>query len=55
MMGGIEIGKLVDEYNLPTSKQQLDSLKAYVFSKEMYKGTIVSDDGTAHSNHVYNA
>ena len=45
--GGIEIGKLVDEYNLPTSKQQLDSLKAYVFSKEMYKGTIVSDDGTA--------
>ncbi|MFA5817742.1 MAG: efflux RND transporter permease subunit [Bacteroidales bacterium] len=45
--GGIEIGKLVDEYNLPKSKQQLDSLKAYVFSKEMYKGTIVSDDGTA--------
>ncbi|MDO9579570.1 MAG: MMPL family transporter [Bacteroidales bacterium] len=45
--GGIEIGKLVDEYNLPESKQQLDSLKTYVFSKEMYKGTIVSDDGTA--------
>jgi len=45
--GGIEIGKLVDEYNLPKSKHQLDSLKSYVFSKEMYKGTIVSDDGTA--------
>lgn len=45
--GGIEIGKLVDEYNLPTSKQQLDSLKAYVFSKDMYKGAIVSEDGTA--------
>jgi len=45
--GGIEIGKLVDEYNLPKSKQQLDSLKAYVFSKDMYKGAIVSDDGTA--------
>jgi len=45
--GGIEIGKLVDEYNLPESKQQLDSLKTYVFSKDMYKGAIVSDDGTA--------
>ena len=44
---GIEIGKLVDEYSLPRSKQQLDSLKAYVFSKDMYKGAIVSDDGTA--------
>lgn len=45
--GGIEIGKLVDEYNLPKLKHQLDSLKAYVFSKDMYKGAIVSDDGTA--------
>jgi len=45
--GGIEIGKLLDEYNIPKSKQQLDSLKAYVLSKEMYKGAIVSDDGTA--------
>lgn len=44
---GIEIGKLVDEYDLPTTQQELDSLKAYVFSKEMYKGIIVSDDGTA--------
>jgi len=44
---GIEIGKLVDEYDLPTTRQELDSLKAYVFSKEMYKGTIVSDDTTA--------
>ncbi len=45
--GGIDIGRLVDEYNLPKSKEQLDSLKAYVFSKDMYKGAIVSDDGTA--------
>ncbi len=45
--GGIEIGKLVDEYNLPDTKQKLDSLKTYLFSKEMYKGTIVSEDGTA--------
>jgi hypothetical protein len=44
---GIEIGKLVDEYDLPNKQSQLDSLKTYVFSKEMYKGAIVSDDGTA--------
>ena len=44
---GIEIGKLVDEYNLPDNQSQLDSLKSYVFSKEMYKGAIVSEDGTA--------
>ena len=45
--GGIEIGKLVDEYDLPKTRAQLDSLKAYVFSKEMYSGTIVSKDATS--------
>lgn len=44
---GIEIGKLVDEYVLPTEQSQFDSLKNYIFSKEMYKGTVVSEDGTA--------
>ena len=44
---GIEIGKLVDEYNLPDTKQKLESLKTYVFSKDMYKGSVVSEDGTA--------
>jgi hydrophobe/amphiphile efflux-3 (HAE3) family protein len=44
---GIEIGNLVDEYDLPDEQHELDSLKAYVFSKEMYKGAIVSEDGTA--------
>ncbi|MBU0763894.1 MAG: MMPL family transporter [Bacteroidetes bacterium] len=44
---GIEIGKLVDEYDLPDKQSELDSLKDYVFSKEMYKGAIVSEDGTA--------
>ena len=43
---GIEIGKLVDEYDLPDTKKELDSLRQRVFSKEMYKGAIVSDDGT---------
>ena len=44
---GIEIGNLVDEYNLPDTQSELDSLKDYVFSKDMYKGSIVSEDGTA--------
>ena len=44
---GIEIGKLVDEYDLPIEQSQLDSLKNYVFSKEMYRGAVVSEDGTA--------
>ncbi len=44
---GIEIGKLVDEYDLPSTQAQLDSLKHRVMSKEMYKGNIVSADGTS--------
>jgi predicted RND superfamily exporter protein len=44
---GIEIGKLIDEYDLPSTQAQLDSLKHRVMSKEMYKGNIVSEDGTA--------
>ncbi len=44
---GIEIGKLVDEYNLPTEQCDLDTLKDYVLSKEMYRGVIVSKDATA--------
>ncbi len=45
--GGIEIGKLIDEYDIPKTEQQLDSLKAYTLSKDMYKGSIVSADGTS--------
>ncbi|MBN1417058.1 MAG: RND family transporter [Bacteroidales bacterium] len=44
---GIEIGKLLDEYDLPTERSELDSLRNYVFSKDMYRGAIVSEDGTA--------
>ncbi len=44
---GIEIGTLLDEYDLPDSKAELDTLKERVFSKDMYKGTIVSEDGTS--------
>jgi predicted RND superfamily exporter protein len=44
---GIEIGTLLDEYDLPDTKAELDSLKERVFSKDMYKGTLVSEDGTS--------
>lgn len=43
---GIEISKLIDEYNIPDTEEELSDLKNTVFSKEMYKGSIVSDDGT---------
>ncbi len=44
---GIEIGNLVDEYNLPTEQADLDTLRKYVLSRELYKGAIVSADGSA--------
>ncbi len=44
---GIEIGKLVDEYDLPKTRQELDSLAQVIFSDPMYKGVIVSEDTTA--------
>ena len=44
---GIEIGKLIDEYELPETKEQLDSLKDYINKEDMYKGVIVSADGTS--------
>lgn len=45
--GGIEIGKLIDEYDIPETKAELDSLKEYVMSKDMYKGSLVSADGSS--------
>ena len=44
---GIEIGRLVDEYELPSTPEELQTLRNNVLSNEMYKGSIVSDDGTA--------
>ncbi len=43
---GIEIGNLIDEYNMPTNQQQLDSIRNRVFAKDMYHGSLVSDDST---------
>ena len=44
---GMEIGKLLDDSNLPQSQESLATLKSRVLANEMYKGTIVSEDGTA--------
>jgi len=44
---GIEIGKLVDGNNLPQSPEQYANLKKYVFSKDMYKGSLISEDASA--------
>lgn len=40
----IEIAKLIDEYDLPQSKEELRDLKNYTLSKDMYRGRIVSED-----------
>ncbi len=44
---GIEVGKLIDEYDLPDTPEELETLRERVFSKDLYKGSIVSEDGTA--------
>lgn len=44
---GIEIGKLVDEYEMPESPEDFQKLRNNILSNEMYKGSIVSDDETA--------
>ncbi|MBS4015336.1 MAG: RND family transporter [Candidatus Latescibacteria bacterium] len=41
---GIDVGKLIDEYHLPQTDQDLEGLKNYVLSKNMYRGHIVSED-----------
>lgn len=42
---GIEIGKLVDEFNLPKKEDELKKLKEYILSKKRYRNRIVSKDG----------
>ena len=45
--GGIEIGRLIDEYNLPKTTGELQKLKDYTLSKDVYRGRLVSDDAKA--------
>jgi predicted RND superfamily exporter protein len=44
---GIEIGQLVDEYELPQSPEDFQMLRENILSNEMYKGNIVSEDETS--------
>jgi len=44
---GIEVGALIDEYALPETQEEIDYLRNYVMSKEMYRGVLVSEDGKA--------
>jgi len=41
------IGTLVDPYNLPEEEWELEDLRERVNAKDMYRGSIVSEDGTA--------
>lgn len=40
----LEISQLIDETNIPHSQTELQELKKYVLSKELYRGRIVSED-----------
>jgi predicted RND superfamily exporter protein len=44
---GMEIGRLVDEFNIPETQEELAKLKENVLSNNRYTGTLVSADGTA--------
>lgn len=44
---GIEVGRLVDEYELPESQEEFEALRNNISSNEMYKGSIVSEDETS--------
>jgi|GEM_PF-1086127 len=45
--GGLEVSQLIDEDSIPGDKQQLEKLRSYILSKEMYRGTIINDGGNA--------
>jgi len=42
---GLEIGKLIDRHNIPRDAEELDSLRRYILSKDIYRGKIISEDG----------
>jgi len=44
---GIEVGKLVDPYNIPTSEDDFQRLKENINANNLYKDVIVSEDETS--------
>lgn len=45
--GTLEISRLIDEYDLPKTPQDIQKLKNYTLSKDMYLNRLVSDDAKA--------
>jgi len=45
--GILQISRLIDEYDLPKTPQEIQKLKNYTLSKDMYRGRLVSDDAKA--------
>jgi len=41
---GFEISKLIDEYNLPQTEEEIEELKRRIEQSDRYKGVIVSED-----------
>ena len=44
---GIEVGKLVDPYAMPTTQEAFDELRERIGSNKLYKDAIVSEDETS--------
>ena len=44
---GIEIGRLVDEFDIPRDPGKLEEIRAYALSKDIYNGNLVSADCTS--------
>ncbi len=44
---GIEMGRLIDEFDIPQRREELDSLRTYALSKDMYRRNLVSEDAMA--------
>ena len=45
--GTLQISRLIDEYNLPKTSDEIQKLKNYALSKDMYRGRLVSEDAKA--------
>jgi uncharacterized protein len=44
---GIEIGRLVDAFDIPDDTAELERIRTYALSKKMYRSNLVSADGTS--------
>ena len=44
---GIEVGPLIDSYQIPSSPQEYENLRARIEANDMYRGSLISEDGTA--------